>query len=148
MGTLKSLQMATDNSQIRWVSDSSVIVEKCHSERLYLKRRPYPEKRSPPLPPSHPCRLSHTQPCEDAGHDCGKQRAGCRVRFMWAQLNLWNDNSWPEQRGAIKITMCILPLLRGSRVPRFKALAVVSVHYESFPICFCPQMFWLRRNVL
>lgn len=101
-----------------------------------------------PLPSSHPCRLSHTQPCEDAEHDHGKQEAGCRERFMWAQLNLWNDNSWPERCGAIKITMCILSLFRGSHVPWFKALAVVSVHYKSFPICFCLQMFWLRRNVL
>lgn len=132
--------------------NSGVSVKQRHSEWLDVKAAlsgEFGRRSTPlPLPSSHPCRLSHTQPCEDAEHDHGKQEAGCRERFMWAQLNLWNDNSWPERCGAIKITMCILSLFRGSHVPRFKALAVVSFHYKSFPICFCPQMFWLRHNVL
>lgn len=85
----------------------------------------------PLLSSPHPCCLSHTEPCKDTEHNHSKQQEGCRERFMWAQLNLWNDNSWPKWCGAIKITMCILSLFWGSHVSWFKALAVVSVHYKS-----------------
>ena len=44
--------------------------------------------------------------------------------------------------------MCILLLFWGSRPLQFKASAVISVHNKSFPICFCPQMLWLGRNML
>lgn len=37
--------------------------------------------------------------------------------------------------------------LGGAGPLQLRASAAISVYNKSFPICFCPQMLWLRRNM-